>query len=70
LHKETNQRKCSRSLGLLTADFPTLLEFAGSLKTRLRSDSSNSFSANPVLLGGVKWQKRKSHLIRKREHHG
>ena len=34
LHKETNQRKCSRSLGPPKADFPVLLEFVGSLKTR------------------------------------
>ena len=61
--KKTNQqrsgeRKGSRSLGQPMADYPALLESAGSLKTRFAQTVQTPYSADSVLLGCVKWHKK------------
>jgi len=59
LHKETNQRKCSRSLGPALQDFPALLKMTGRCGTRLADGEPQAvlalFPVIFVLLGCVKW---------------
>jgi hypothetical protein len=58
LHKETNQRKCSRSLGSLSANCPAQLKNIGRCETRPPKADSDSPRADPIffsLLGCVKW---------------
>ena len=57
LHKETNQRNCSRSLGSTASNSPVFLEKPGSLKTRFAQTVQTPFSVFSTVLGGVKWQK-------------
>ena len=54
LHKETNQRKCRRSLIPLAAECPALLETTGSLETRFAQTCQTPISVVSLGLSGVK----------------
>jgi len=47
----------------LAFGFPALHESAGSLKTRFAQTGQTPFSADSLLLGGVKWQKNTDDLM-------
>jgi len=61
--RKRTKRKGNRSLGPPLADFPALRKSAGSLKTRFAQTGQTPFTADFVLLGCVKWQKKHCRLM-------
>ena len=55
--KKTNQKKGHQSFAPLSAEFPVLLEPAGSLKTRFAQTVQTPFSAVSAVLGCMTMEK-------------